>query len=272
MKRIVTFALAALAASASGALAQETLKATVGQRGFWDTAPIEIGTKAGIFKKHGIAVEVLYTSGSGETLQPVLTGAVDIGVAVGMAGALGAFVKGAPVRIIGAEATGAADFWYALASSPIKTLQDTEGKTIAYSTNGSSTHSIVLAFIRQYGLKVKPTATGGSPATLTQVMSGQVDVGWSSPPFGFKELDEGKIRILVRANEVPLVRDTTVRLIVANADALAKRPEAFAKFMRAYDPCAGADLTIGQLEHMATMPSRKKRTQELDSLAFSFRG
>jgi len=234
MKRIIMLALAALAATASGALAQETLKATVGQRGFWDTSPIEIGTKAGIFKKHGIAVEVLYTQGSGETLQPVLTGAVDFGVAVGMAGALGAFAKGAPVRIIAAEATGAADFWYALANSPIKTLQDTDGRTIAYSTNGSSTHSIVLAFMRQYNLKAKPTPAGGPAATLTQVMSGQIDVGWSSPPFGFKEIDEGKIRIIARANDAPLVRDTTVRLIVANADALAKRPEAFAKFMRAY--------------------------------------
>ena len=234
MKRILAFALAALAAAGSTAFAQETLKATVGQRGNWDTAMFEIGNRAGIFKKHGIAVEVLYTQGSGETLQPVVTGAVDFGVAVGVAGALGAFVKGAPVRIIGAQATGAADFWYARADSPIKTIQDTADKTIAYSTNGSSTHSIVLAFMRQYDLKAKPTATGGTAATLTQVMSNQVDVGWSSPPFGFKELEEGKIRIIARGNDVPAVKNTTVRLVVANADSLAKRPDAFAKLMRAY--------------------------------------
>jgi poly(3-hydroxybutyrate) depolymerase len=44
-----------------------------------------------------------------------------------------------------------------------------------------------------------------------------------------------------------------------------------AKFMRAHDPCAGASLTIAQLEHMATMPTRRgPRTQDLDALAFSF--
>jgi poly(3-hydroxybutyrate) depolymerase len=43
-----------------------------------------------------------------------------------------------------------------------------------------------------------------------------------------------------------------------------------AKFMRAHDPCAATGLTISQLEHMATMPRRKPRAQELDSLAFSF--
>ncbi len=234
MKRSIAIALAALAATASGALAQETFKATVGQRGNWDTAMFEIGTRAGIFQKHGIAVEVLYTQGSGETLQPVITGAVDFGVAVGVAGALGAYIKGAPIKIIGAQATGAADYWYARADSIIKTLADTKDKTIAYSTNGSSTHSIVLAFIRQYGLTAKPTATGGTTATLTAVMTGQVDVGWSSPPFGLKEIAEGKIRIIARGNDAPAVRNTTVRLVVANADALAKRPDAFAKLMRAY--------------------------------------
>jgi poly(3-hydroxybutyrate) depolymerase len=43
-----------------------------------------------------------------------------------------------------------------------------------------------------------------------------------------------------------------------------------ANFMRAHDPCASTSLTIGQLEHMATMPRRKPRAKELESLAFSF--
>ena len=43
-----------------------------------------------------------------------------------------------------------------------------------------------------------------------------------------------------------------------------------AKFMRAHDPCADTALTIAQLEHMATMPRRNRRPQELEALAFSF--
>jgi len=43
-----------------------------------------------------------------------------------------------------------------------------------------------------------------------------------------------------------------------------------AKFMRAHDPCAGASLSIAQLEHMATMPDRSGRRHELEALAFSF--
>jgi NitT/TauT family transport system substrate-binding protein len=137
----------------------------------------------------------LYTSGSGETQQAVISGAVDVGAAVGTMGAMGAFTKGAPIRIIGAETTGGADYWYVVASSSIKTMKDTDGKTIAYSTNGASTHGVVMAFIKELNLKAKPVATGNPASTLTQVMTGQVDVGWGSPPFGIKEIDENKIRL-----------------------------------------------------------------------------
>jgi ABC-type nitrate/sulfonate/bicarbonate transport system substrate-binding protein len=44
---------------------------------------------------------MIYTSGSGETLQPVISGSVDLGLAVGTLGAMAAYAKGAPVRIIG---------------------------------------------------------------------------------------------------------------------------------------------------------------------------
>src|SRR3974377_642351 len=120
----LALALTAIAALASPARADDLIKLTIGQRGNWDTAISQLGTKAGIFKKNGIELEMVYTSGSGETLQPVIGGAVDLGIAGGTLGAIAAYAKGAPVRIIGAQATGAADYWYAKATSPVKKLTD----------------------------------------------------------------------------------------------------------------------------------------------------
>src|SRR3954470_23970109 len=176
--------IAALALICAPAFGQDTLKVAVGQRGLWDTAISDIGQRAGIFKKHGLTLEILYTQGAGETQQAVIAGSVDVGVGAGVMGVLSAYSKGAPVRIIGAEITGAGDlFWYVKGDSPIKSIKEVgEGKTIAYSTNGSSTHGVVTAFIKQHDLKAKPIATGGPPATLTAVMSDQIDVGWSAPP------------------------------------------------------------------------------------------
>src|SRR5215471_17143872 len=233
--RLGWLALAALIAFASAAMAEETLKLAIGQRGNWENAPPELGQKAGIFKKHGLSLEILYTQGAGETLQAVISGSVDIGIGVGTAGVLGAFAKGAPVRAIANSTTGADDlFWYVPAASPIKNIKDAGGKTIAYSTTGSSTNLAVLAFIREFGVQAKPVATGSPASTFTQTMSGQVDVGWSSPPFGVEALQQGRIRLVVRESDVPSFRNQTVRLMIANTATAEKRRDGIERFLQAY--------------------------------------
>src|SRR6476661_8866576 len=217
------------------AAAEDTVKLAVGQRGNWDTSVSEIGQRTGIFKKHGLVLEIVYTQGAGETQQAVISGSVDIGIAAGVMGVLSAFSKGAPVRIISAETTGAADlYWYVKPDSPIKNLKDTDGKTLAYSTNGSSTHGIVTAFIKQYDLKAKPTAMGGPAANLTAVMSGQIDVGWAAPPFGLDQLDQKQIRIVASGNDASVFKGQTVRLNIANANYLKDHKDVVARYMNAY--------------------------------------
>jgi NitT/TauT family transport system substrate-binding protein len=228
--------LALLLLLATGAaLAEDTLKLAIGQRGNWENAAPELGQKAGIFKKHGLVLELLYTQGAGETMQAVISGSVDIGIGVGTAGVLGAFAKGAPVRAIANSTTGADDlFWYVPATSPIKNIKDAGGKTIAYSTTGSSTNLAVLAFIRQFGVDAKPVATGSPASTFTQTMSGQVDIGWSSPPFGVEALQQGRIRIVARESDVPAFRNQTVRLMIANAATAEQRRDALERYVQAY--------------------------------------
>jgi NitT/TauT family transport system substrate-binding protein len=229
--------LAALAVVTVGttAMAEDTLKLAIGQRGNWENAAPELGQKAGFFKKHGLALELLYTQGAGETLQAVISGSVDIGIGVGTAGVLGAYAKGAPVRAIANSTTGADDlFWYVPAASPIKSIKDAAGKTIAFSTNGSSTNLAVLAFIREFGVQAKPVATGSPASTFTQTMSGQVDIGWSSPPFGIEALQQGRIRIVVRESDVPAFRNQTVRLMIANTATAEQRRDVIDRYLQAY--------------------------------------
>ena len=219
-----------------GLHAQETLKIAVGQRGNWETGLSELGQRAGIFKKHGLNLDIVYTAGAGETLQVVVSGAGDVGIGVGTTGVMGAFAKGAPVRAIGNATVGSNDlYWYVKADSPLKSIKDaTEKTTIAYSTAGSSTNLLVLGFVKEFNLKSKTEKTGSPPATMAAVMSGQIDVGWAAPPFGLKEIEEGKIRIIARGSDVPSSRNQTVRLLIANANKLKSSPDLFAKYMRAY--------------------------------------
>ena len=225
-----------LTALAHPALAADVLKLAIGQRGLWDSSFAEIGSEAGLFARHGIELQVFYTSGGGETQQAVISGSADIGVSPGTLGVLGAFAKGAPIRIIAGEATGTAEYYFVRADSPVQ--NDFKGvspeMTLAYSTAGSGTHITALRFMKDYGFTAKLTATGNVPATFTSVMSGQVDIGFSTPPFGLDALAAGRARLIALANDLPSVRNQTVRLIIANATDLAKRRETYHRFIKAY--------------------------------------
>src|SRR4051794_17035054 len=180
MKRF-GLALAALAVGIVCAQAQDTLKIAIGQINNWENQAPTLGEEAGIFKKHNLVLENFGTQGAGETVQAVISGSADLGGGVGVGGVMRAFSRGAPVRILLPAFTGTGDlYWYVKADSPIKSLKDaTDKNTIAYSTSGSSSNNIVVAFIEEMGLKAKATATGGLPGTLTSVMSGQIDIGWA---------------------------------------------------------------------------------------------
>jgi NitT/TauT family transport system substrate-binding protein len=171
-----------------------------------------------------------------ETQQAVISGSVDLGIAGGIMGALSAYSKGAPVRIISAETTGAGDlYWYVKNDSPIKSIKDADGHTIAYSTNGSSTNGVVLAFIKQYKLdKAKAVAMGGPSANITAVMTNQVDVGWAAPPFGLDQLDKGDVRMIATGNNADVFKGQTVRVNIANASYLKAHQDIVNRYMKAY--------------------------------------
>ena len=139
MKRLgVLCCVAALTMAPSIASAEDTLKVAIGQINNWENQGPTLGQDAGIFKKHGLVLENFGTAGAGETLQPIISASADIGAGVGVAGAMRAFARGAPVRVLVPAFTGTGDlYWYVKADSPIKSLKDaTASNTIAYSTSG----------------------------------------------------------------------------------------------------------------------------------------
>jgi NitT/TauT family transport system substrate-binding protein len=224
----------ALPLALNAAQAQDRFKVAIGQINNWENQAPTLGDA--FFKKHNLALETFGTAGAGETMQPVIAASADFGAGVGVAGVMRAFERGAPVRILLPMFTGTSDiYWYVRADSPIKSLKDAADRnTIAYSTNGSTSHNIVLAFVSDLGTKAKPTSTGGPPATLTAVMSGQIDIGWAAPPFGLQEEKDGKIRIIARGNDATSLHGQTIRVMIVNADTLKNRKDAVLRYARAY--------------------------------------
>jgi NitT/TauT family transport system substrate-binding protein len=229
-------ALVALALGSDGtASAQETLKVAVPQRGAWDAGIAELGRRGGIFKKHGLDLEILYTQAGPESIQALIAGSVDIATASGVSAAFGTFAKGAPIRIIASEVIGAPDlYWYVPANSPIRKVEDFNNKTVAYSLTGSSSHAGLLALIAHYKLTAKPTSTGSITSTLTQTMTSQVDVGFSAIPFFLDKVEDGQIRIIATGNDVASLKTRTGRVNITNVPTLQNRKDALVRFHRAY--------------------------------------
>jgi NitT/TauT family transport system substrate-binding protein len=234
MTRVLALLLGLSAIAAAQGAGAETLRVAVAQRGFWNSTFIDVGLKQGYFKEAGLDIDILYTEGGASTLTPVIAGSIDIAMTNGVLGVVAAYAKGMPVKIISAEATGAAEaFWYTRPESGITRLADTSGKTVAFSSPGSSTNLILLQLIQQAKVAPKLVATGGAPGTLTQVMSGQIDVGWSVPPFVLQQLADGKLVIIARGSDVAALAEQTIRVNVANANALKEKRDAFVRFVRA---------------------------------------
>ena len=233
MKKTLALLVGLSAMAAAHSAGAETLKVAVAQRGFWNSTFIDIGLKQGYFKEAGLDIEILYTEGGASTLTPVIAGSIDIAMTNGILGVVAAYAKGMPVRIISAEATGAAEaFWYARPESGINRLADTNGKTVAFSSPGSSTNLILLQLINQAKVAPRLVATGGAPGTLTQVMSGQIDVGWSVPPFVLQQLADGKLVIIARGSDVAALAEQTIRVNVANVNALKEKRDALVRFLK----------------------------------------
>jgi NitT/TauT family transport system substrate-binding protein len=217
------------------AFPEDVLKIAIPQRGAWDAGLADLGERGGIFKKHGLKLDILYTQAGPESIQAVIGGSIDIATASGVSAAIGTFAKGAPIRIIGSEMIGAPDlYWYVPANSPIKKLEDFNGKTVAFSLTGSSSHAALLALIAQYKLTAKPVSTGSIAATITQTMTGQVDVGFGAAPFGLDLAEDGKIRIIATGSDVASLRTRTVRVNLTNLANVKTRPDVLARFNQAY--------------------------------------
>jgi NitT/TauT family transport system substrate-binding protein len=228
-------ALTMIAGSVQLACAQDVLKVAIPQRGSWDAGVAELGKRGGIFKKHGIDLDVLFTQAGPESIQAVIGGSIDIATAAGISNAVGTYAKGAPVRIIGSEMIGGHDlYWYVPANSPIQKIEEFNGKSVAYSLNGSSSHAALLALIAEYKLSAKPVSTGNIAATITSTMSGQVDVGFGAAPFGLDLVEEGKTRIIATGGDVASLRTRTVRVNLTNVNNIKTRADVLARFNRAY--------------------------------------
>lgn len=237
MVRFVHLAVATAAAVgfAVPSLAADKVRLIISTQQSYELFAPEQALAEGYFAKEGLDVSIIYGDGGAATMQTIITGSQDVVTGVGASAVVAAFAKGAPVKIIGNGKRGPGPVvWYVPAASPIKSLKDMDGKTLAFSRPGSTTHTAAQFMLKASGVKAKLVSVGGTAASRTQVMSGQVDTGWTIPPANFDLIVKGEARVIADADkETPELNNVPIRVMAANSDWLAKNPDVARRFVKA---------------------------------------
>jgi NitT/TauT family transport system substrate-binding protein len=233
----MTIALAALLWTVPGlAAAAETVKVAVPNRGAWDTSYTELGLQQGLFKEQGLDVQIIHVADEASLEQALISGRADIAVAAGFSDILAAWVKGAPIRIISPEATGAPDiFWFAKIAGPVASMKDLHGGAVGFSAPGSLSNFILLTLLKEAGVEdARLVPIGAADKGYPLVLNALLDASWSEPSVVVRYLLAGEIRVIARGNDSPEVRNETVRVNAVNANFLAAHRSAVLGFLRAY--------------------------------------
>ncbi|MFL5001201.1 MAG: ABC transporter substrate-binding protein [Xanthobacteraceae bacterium] len=199
---LACLAIAAVLAVASDWDAQAQTKVRVGQpqAGTFQFVPLQVGSEGGIFKKHGVDLEVISFGGGPRVQQAIAASAIDIGIGSGPE--LAFVAKGAPE--IGVAAMADAPYSVLLAipkDSPIKAAEDLKGRTISISSKGSLTHWLGRELSRQLGwgpegINLAPLGT--TAAQMAALKTRQIDGMIVEANAGYRLEEEGAGRVLVQ--------------------------------------------------------------------------
>ena len=187
-----------------------------------------------LFAKEGIEVELVQFSSSGDGLNALNSGKIDIGISFGTAAPLTFISKGSDFTIIGgALAGGHPVIALPAKAGQFKSIQDFKGKTVA--TPRLYTADVVWrGALKRAGIDpnkdVKIIELKNPPAVLEAVKSGKVDVGIGASSI-YLQAKESGLAIVGWSNDFfpqhPCCR------IVAKGKAVSGDPELYRAFLRA---------------------------------------
>jgi ABC-type nitrate/sulfonate/bicarbonate transport system substrate-binding protein len=229
-------AAAALAALVLAVPARAETQVRVGQpqAGTFQFVPLQVGIEAGIFTKHGIAVELSSFSGGPRVQQAIAADSIDIGLGSGPELALAA--KGAPE--IGVAAMADAPYSVLLATlkdSPIRSAADLKGRTISISSKGSLTDWLARELSRLQGWGpdgFKTAPLGSTAAQMAALKTNQIDGMIVEANAGYRMEEDGSGRVVVQFGD--LIKTFHIYVIYARKGFAAQNPDAVRGFLAAW--------------------------------------
>jgi NitT/TauT family transport system substrate-binding protein len=167
-----------------------------------DIRPVLYAEKAGLFRRAGLDVQIERSNSGAVAAQAIVAGAMDMGKS-SLSSLIAAYVRGLPFVLIAPSAIHQASdpnsAVIVAPNSPIRSVKDLEGKTIACTAIGDIGYIGIRALIDNAGgdsstVKWVEIPTSAVAAALDQ---GRIDAGITTEPYMTQDLKAGKVRFLV---------------------------------------------------------------------------
>jgi len=227
----VTVAVLAAALAAPASSTADTLRVGKAGRDAFSFVPADVGQQTGIFKKHGLDLEISSFGGDARVQQAMAADSIDVGLGSGPG--LAFIVKGSPVKGIAAMA--GPPLLFALmvrADDTVKTADDLKGRKVGISTVGSVTSWIVNEVSRQKGWGfdgIAQVPIGDDATRIAALRTRSIDAAIVNLAAALKFVQLGEGRILLRFND--LIKDFHVHAIFATDKVIAGKPATLRGFL-----------------------------------------
>lgn len=185
-------------------------------------SPIWVAQEEGLFKKHGLDIELIHIASTSKAIQSMVSGEIQFTTADAL-NSIQAVAAGADVVMV---CEGVNRFVFSImARSDLKRVADLKGKKIGITRIGSSTHTAVLYVVNKAGLGANDYTLlqlGEVPNILTTLLAAQIDAGALSPPTNSRAKKAGLrelVNLSVDGPEYPSTVIASTRAYVkANPD------------------------------------------------------
>jgi ABC-type nitrate/sulfonate/bicarbonate transport system substrate-binding protein len=228
---MAAMAVAVFVLGADRASAQTTLRLGKAQANQFAFVPADIGVQEGIFKKHGIDLQISTFAGDAKMVQALTAGSLDI--ALGGSPSFASIVRGAPMTAV-AVFSGAPNIimLVALKDGPVKTVADLKGRKVSVSTAGSLTYWLTQQLSRRLGWGdngIAITPLGSSEAQIAALLTRQIDGVTTDSVTVDKFVESGKGRVIVKYGDY--FKDFVSACIYASNDLIKSKPDALRAFL-----------------------------------------
>ena len=277
-KRILMIIFFAVLFLATNHASAQLTPVKIGHNAFTDETVFYLGRDVGIFKKHGIHLELIYIPGGSLSVQALIGNSLDMLLAGGTP-LVYAVLKGADLKYIAGLNNRMP--YVLVAREGINTPEQLRGKKIGISPFGSNTDFVVKLAATQMGLNPKRDMqimqVGGQDARVVALKTGVVDATVLTPELALvgrklgyhtlydlveKGIEYLQIGVAARADYLKSQNDTARRLTRAYLESIryyvSHREEAIKKSMQLLKIDDRQAAEVGYDYRLKTLPADGK--------------